>query len=399
MGYKEKISDLLTDDVIFLLQTIENSGYEARIVGGAIRNLLLGAPISDIDLATTALPNEITEIFERKGIQVIPTGVDYGTITVVYNEKGYEITTLREDIQTFGRKAKVSFSKSFETDSNRRDFTINALYMDKNGEIYDYHGGISDIAAKNVRFIGDCRTRITEDYLRILRYFRFVAYYGDFKCDKAYLSVINDMKENVSELSSERILSELLKTLELENAYKIIPDMQPILGELFSVKCNPLEFCIDTELSAIEKLCLLLKFSECDLDELIKRYKFSKQIKRLLQLKGDFHTSIKAAKKYLKQIHKSDRRFFVTCFVVRGIIAEKISKAEATKIQNELTGFINSEYVDFNFRASDLAEYNLSESDLQQIMMRTKAVWLSSDKDFSVKDCKKIAENFIESRK
>lgn len=396
MGYKEKISNLLTDDVIFLLKAIENSGYEARIVGGAVRNLLLESPISDIDLATTALPNEITEIFEKKAVKVIPTGVDHGTVTVVYNGKGYEITTLREDIQTFGRKAKVSFSESFETDSNRRDFTINALYMDKNGEIYDYHEGISDIAAKKVRFIGDCRTRIIEDYLRILRYFRFVAYYGEFKCDKAYLSVIYNMKGNVSKLSSERVLNELLKILSLKNAYKIIPDMLPILDELFSVKYNPLKLCIDTELSSIEKLSLLIKFSECSFDDLIKRYKFSKQIKRLLQLKGDFYEP--AAKRYLKKIRKIDRKFFVTWFVVKGIITEKISKENATKIQNELTDFINSGYADFNFRASDLAEYNLSKRDLQKVMMQTKVIWISSDKNFSVKDCKKIAENFIKAK-
>lgn len=395
MGYKEKISDLLTADVIFLLKTIENSGYEARVVGGAVRNLLFEMPISDIDIATTALPEEIIKIFKRKDVKVIPSGLTHGTVTVVYNKKGYEITTLREDIETFGRKAKVSFSKSFETDSNRRDFTINALYMDKNGEIYDYHDGIYDIAAKRIRFIGDCRTRIIEDYLRILRYFRFVAYYGEFKFDKEYLSVIYDLKKNILTLSSERILSELLEILELDHSYKIIPYMLPILDELFSIKCNPLEYCIKIKLSAIEKLCLLLKFSECDFDELLKRYKFSKRIKRLLQLEGDFHASINVAKKHLKQIHKNDRKFFVIWFVIRGIISNGISKIEATKIQNELMDFINSEYVDFNFRASDIAEYNLSESNLQKIMMKTKAVWISSDKNFSVKDCKKIAENFI----
>lgn len=397
MGYTEKISDLLTDDVIFLLKTIENNGYEARIVGGSVRNLLLEIPISDVDIATTALPNEIIKIFEKKDVKVIPSGVNHGTVTVVYNKKGYEITTLREDIETFGRKAKVSFSKSFETDSNRRDFTINALYMDRNGKIYDYHNGISDITEKKVRFIGDCRTRITEDYLRILRYFRFVAYYGEFKFDREYLAVIYDLKRNILTLSSERILSELLKILELDHSYKIVPYMLPILDELFSIKCDPLKLCINIKLSAIEKLCLLLKFSECDFGELIKRYKFSKKIKRLLLLEGNFHASINVAKKYLKKIHKNDRKFFVIWFVIRGIISNEISKIEATKIQNKLMNFISSEYVDFNFCASDIAEYNLSESNLQKIMMQTKAVWISSNKNFSVKDCKKIAENFIKS--
>lgn len=395
MGYKEKISDLLKDDVISILDIIENNGYKARIVGGAVRNLLFGAPISDIDIATTALPNEIIKIFERENIKVVSSGIDHGTVTVVYNRKRYEITTLREDIETFGRKAKVSFSKSFKIDSNRRDFTINALYMDRNGKIYDYNDGISDIAAQKVRFIGNCRIRICEDYLRILRYFRFVAYYGAFKCDKEYLDAIYDLKKNISLISSERILSELLKILDLKDAYKIIIYMQPTLDELFSVKCNPLEVCTDIKLSNIEKLCLLLKFSERNLDELINHYKFSKQIKRLLRLQDNFCFSIEAVKKHLKQINKNDRKFFVTWLVVKEIILKRISKTNAESIKNELIEFINSEYVDFYFRASELTKYNLSESNLRKIMMQTKAFWISSDKNLSVKDCKKIAKNFI----
>lgn len=399
MGSLEKISELLSDDVIFMLELIEDSGYEARIVGGAVRNMLLGTEFSDVDIATTALPSDIMEIFANSGVKVIPSGIDHGTVTIVRNGKNYEITTLREDVESFGRKAKVSFNKSFETDSKRRDFTINALYMDKTGKIYDYHNGISDIALKKVRFIGDPKTRISEDYLRILRYFRFVAYYGDFNCDKEYLSTICDLKKNLSKISSERIFSELLKILNLKNAYKIIPNMIPILDELFLVRKDPLKFVADIDLSSAEKLCLLLKFSTLSADELIERHKFPKRIKRLLRLKEDFQLETKNPRKYLKQIRKEDRKFFIVWLFVDARLSKRISEQRAKNLLNELNSFCRSEYIDFNFRASDLTKYNLPEDKLKRTMAYTKRVWISSDKELSAEDCKKIAKDFIQSFK
>ncbi|MDR2794883.1 MAG: hypothetical protein LBB12_03840, partial [Holosporaceae bacterium] len=146
---KNDLGSPLTNDVLSILHRIESHNAEARLVGGAVRNYLMGIAISDIDIATTASPAEIINIFsDIDGVNVVPTGVDYGTITLIHNEKHYEITTLRSDIETFGRKARVKFTKSFALDSQRRDFTINAIYMDKNRRIFDYHNGLNDIAEK-----------------------------------------------------------------------------------------------------------------------------------------------------------------------------------------------------------------------------------------------------------
>lgn len=404
MGYQEKISDLLTDDVVFILNLVENAGYEARIVGGAVRNLLMGINISDIDITTTALPSEVESIFRRSGIEVIPSGINYGTVTVIYHQIAYEITTLRKDIKNFGRKAIVEFTKSFEVDSERRDFTMNAVYMDKNGRMYDFHGGIADIFAKQVRFIGDPTTRISEDFLRIFRYFRFVSYYADFKCDTEYLRVIYGMKEKVHLLSFERIQDELLKIFELNDAYRIVPAMRPVLNELFELDQNPLRIAAELgiNLSSPEKLCLLLKFSNLNAKELNDRCKFPKRMRRLLDMRFDITNIEKIekcegdAKVYLKKVRKEDRSFFVNWLVIAIYIANKISKKRVLKIRKKFFDFCNSEYVDFNFRASDLADYNLSEEQIKKVMKHTKGIWTSSEKDLSVKNCKKIAENFIE---
>ena len=209
-----KKCEIITKDVYFILDLLEKYGHKACLVGGAVRNALLNFPVSDIDIATTALPQEVIEILKKNEISTIPTGIKYGTVTAIFKKIPYEITTLREDIQTFGRKAVVKFSKSFEEDSKRRDFTINAIYMNKNSEIFDFHHGLDDISTRNIRFIGDARKRIREDYLRILRYYRFVAKYGDYRFNPEYLSIINDLKNEMHILSSERIIGEFLKIFE-----------------------------------------------------------------------------------------------------------------------------------------------------------------------------------------
>ena len=407
MGYQEKISDLLTEDVIFILNRIENAGYEARIVGGAVRNLLMGINISDVDIATTALPNEIKMIFGESGTKIVPSGINYGTVTIIYHDIPYEITTLRRDIKNLGRKAIVEFTKSFEVDSERRDFTMNAIYMNKNGHMYDFHGGIDDIYMKKVRFIGNPSTRISEDFLRILRYFRFVSYYGNFECDAEYLSIIYSVKEKIHLLSYERIQNELLKIFELSDAYRIIPAMRPVLDELFALNQNPLEIAVELgiDLSSIEKFCLLLKFSSLfpslNAKELNNRYKFPKRMKRLLALHFDINTRRyeNTAKIYLKKIREEDRLFFVNWLAVKLCIENKVSKKQILKIREKLFNFCNSEYVDFYFRASDLVNYNLSKEKIKEVMKYTKSIWISSEKDLSVKNCKKIAENFIEADK
>lgn len=196
-----------------LLSVLAKNGEEARVAGGAVRNALMGQAVADIDIATTCLPQDTIRRAEAAGFKAVPTGIEHGTITVIAGGKPYETTTLRADIETDGRRAKVSFGRDWKLDAERRDFTINALYAEADGTVVDLVGGVADIEARRLRFIGDPEARIREDYLRILRFFRFFAWYGDGRPDAEGLKACARLKDGLVQLSAERIWSELKKLL------------------------------------------------------------------------------------------------------------------------------------------------------------------------------------------
>jgi poly(A) polymerase len=201
-----------------ILAVLDRAGEEARVVGGAVRNTLIGDPPGDIDIATTALPAEVAERVEAAGFRAVPTGVEHGTLTVVAAGQPFEITTLREDVETFGRRAKVAFGRDWKRDAERRDFTMNALSASREGKLYDYVGGLRDIAARRVRFIGNAASRIAEDYLRILRFFRFHAAYGEGAPDAEGLAACIAGRGGLEQLSRERVRMELFKLLVARHA-------------------------------------------------------------------------------------------------------------------------------------------------------------------------------------
>ncbi|MEX6507980.1 CCA tRNA nucleotidyltransferase [Jiella sp. M17.18] len=196
-----------------LLAALSEGGEEARVVGGAVRNTILGHPVTDVDIATTTVPQETVRRVEAAGFKAVPTGFEHGTITVVTPERPFEVTTLREDVETNGRHAVVRFGRDWRADASRRDFTINALYATAAGEVVDLVGGIADIESRTLRFIGDAETRIREDYLRILRFFRFFAWYGAGRPDAAGIRAAARLKDGMSGLSAERVWAELKKLL------------------------------------------------------------------------------------------------------------------------------------------------------------------------------------------
>jgi poly(A) polymerase len=196
-----------------VLKLLNSGGEEARVVGGAVRNALLNVPIVDIDLATTALPEEVVRRAKAAGIRSVPTGIEHGTVTLVIDGQPFEVTTLREDTETFGRKAKVSFGRDWLGDARRRDFTMNALSVGPDGVVHDYVGGLDDIAVRRVRFIGDAKARIEEDYLRILRFFRFHAAFGTGEVDRDGYHACILARAGLSTLSAERVRMEMLKLL------------------------------------------------------------------------------------------------------------------------------------------------------------------------------------------
>lgn len=202
------------------------NGYQLFFVGGCVRNALLGEAVSDIDMCSDAPPDVASAFLTAKGLRVVPTGLDHGTLTVVVDGISHEITTFRKDVTTDGRRATVAFSTSIEDDARRRDFSINALYADRNGVVLDPLGGLTDIATRGVRFIEDPQARIREDYLRILRFFRFHARIAQEPPDAGTLDAIARNIDGLSQLSVERITSEMLKILGLPNPAPTLGIMQ-----------------------------------------------------------------------------------------------------------------------------------------------------------------------------
>ncbi len=199
---------------------------KALFVGGCVRNMLLEEEVGDIDIATIWTPQEASEKLTAAGIKVVPTGIDHGTVTAVVDKKPYEITTLRKDIETDGRRAVVSFTEDWREDAQRRDFTINTLLADAKGNIYDPTGeGLKDLAARKVRFVGDPATRIKEDYLRALRFFRFHAQYGSGAPDAAGLKACAAAAAQIPNLSRERITQEFFKIMSVDNPVDILSIM------------------------------------------------------------------------------------------------------------------------------------------------------------------------------
>jgi poly(A) polymerase len=209
-------------------QTLIKAFAEApvRFVGGSVRDALLGREVQDVDAATPLLPQEVMELLRKAGIKAIPTGIDHGTVTAIVGSHQFEITTLRLDVATDGRRATVAYTKDWKEDAARRDFTMNALYCDRQGELYDYFGGADDAAAGHVRFIGDAATRIAEDALRILRFFRFFAHYGKGEIDAEGIQACAASAEKINGLSGERIEQEMMKLLVADRAGELVELMQ-----------------------------------------------------------------------------------------------------------------------------------------------------------------------------
>lgn len=229
-----------------------------RFVGGCVRNALLGAPVDDLDLATQLEPEEVALRLEAAGLKAIPTGLEHGTITAVVDHKPFEITTLRRDVETHGRHATVAFTTDWAEDAMRRDFTMNALYAYPDGTIVDSVGGIEDLKAHRVRFIGDAQTRIKEDYLRILRFFRIHAWYGQGELDEAGLKACEELSEHLSELSIERVQTEILKLLQARDPLPTVR-MMAATGVLARVLPEAHGFDLFDRLVRIEREQLFVK--------------------------------------------------------------------------------------------------------------------------------------------
>lgn len=268
-----------------ILSILDRDGEEARVVGGAVRNALIGQPVAEIDIATTALPDEILRRAEAAQLRAVPTGIDHGTVTLLADGVPYEVTTLREDVETYGRKARVAFGRDWRRDAERRDFTINALSLSRDGVLHDYVGGLADLDARRVRFIGDAAARIAEDYLRILRFFRFHAAYGEGEADPAALHACIAARGGLQSLSRERVRTELLKLLVARRAAEVVHVMADagllvmILGGVPYLssfeKMTAIEATLGENPDAVRRLGAIAVFTEEDAGRLFERLRLS----------------------------------------------------------------------------------------------------------------------------
>lgn len=196
-----------------VIAALTAEGAEVRFVGGCVRDAVLGRPAGDVDIATTDRPEDVIRLLEGAGLKAVPTGLKHGTVTAVAEGTPFEITTLREDVETYGRHAKVAFTDDWAADAGRRDFTMNALFLAPDGRIFDYVGGLDDLRAGRVRFVGEAEARIREDVLRLLRFFRFHAHYGAPPPDADALAACRELADLLPTLSAERVAAETLKLL------------------------------------------------------------------------------------------------------------------------------------------------------------------------------------------
>lgn len=229
-----------------LLAVLNTQGERALVVGGAVRNALMQRPVSDVDIATTALPDKTRALVESAGFKAVPTGIEHGTLTAVRRGQGIEITTLRTDVETDGRRAVVAFGRSWQIDAERRDFTMNALYCDAGGRLFDPVGGLADCRSRTVRFIGDPDRRLAEDYLRLMRFFRFFAQFGSGAPDPAGLAACIRARADMRRVSVERIAQEMRKLMVAPGAAaacRLLADTG-LAQALFAAAPNPAHLAV-----------------------------------------------------------------------------------------------------------------------------------------------------------
>ena len=293
--FKDKyldMSKIITDKAILkLFEVVENHGGVLRFVGGAVRDALAGIKGFDLDLATDMSPDELVEMCEENDIKTIPIGIKFGTVGIMINGKVLEVTSLRKDIKTDGRHAEVEFTTDWQEDASRRDLTINAVYADEKGNVFDYYNGIDDLQKGIVRFIGNPNQRIQEDYLRILRFFRFYSIFGKGEIDKKALRACKDNQAGLTKISIERVRDEFFKILltpNVINTVKIMLD-NDILGYILppAPHFDDLENLIrlvreqNLDESALRRLFILYWPDEIIAENFATRFKLSKKEKEM----------------------------------------------------------------------------------------------------------------------
>jgi poly(A) polymerase len=391
------LKDKLCMKIFSLLNEKEDT---ARFVGGCVRDSIIGLKTNDIDIATKLNPEDVVKILGSESIKVVPTGIDHGTVSVFSKDFNFEITTLRSDISTDGRHAEVIFSDSWEEDSLRRDFTINSIYLKQNGELYDPHNGIQNLKDKKIIFIGNPDERINEDYLRILRFFRFNAFYGNnnLKLSSDSIKACTKNKNKIKKLSSERVQNEFFKILNSSDPYFIVSIMRKIeiLDLLFEHK---VETKIFKKLLLIEKensfsknhilrfASLALKNKKINSNNL-QMFNFSKKERKELYLltNQEFEIHNKLNKSDIKKIlYSIDRKTLKDMAKLSWALSN--NRVTNKNWKNVLSQIDKVAIPIFPLKAKDILDYGLEEGPIiGEILKTVEQDWIDSNFEHNKED-------------
>lgn len=362
------LNRLITPETLSIIEPI---GYDnIRFVGGCVRDLLVDQPINDIDFATTFTPEQVMLTLKNQGIKVVPTGIQHGTVTAIINDNEYQITTLRRDLSTDGRHAEVMFVDNWEYDAQRRDFTINAFYLSGDGKLFDFFGGMDHLRSGKVIFIGDADQRIREDYLRILRFFRFHGRFGRGEPDDQAARACSRYASQVNYLSGERIQAEMFKILELPSCvevlgymkdYAILPFIFP--GEVnFDLLRNLV--AVETQPSVLRRLAAITGY---DQQILADHWRLSgEQLKKLKILSTN--VDMREPRRVIRHLGAENFIDLVYLTAARGQLTQPI---------DQLIDFVNKWRVPkFPLHGGDVIALGIKEGkQIGQILARVEAYW------------------------
>ncbi len=366
-------------------------------VGGCVRKYILNEKIDDIDIATTLTPNEIIERFENSDVKVKKTGVEHGTLTLIVEDQKFEITTLRKDISTDGRHANVEFTEDWKEDSSRRDFTINAIYLDQNGKIFDPMSGVKDLKNNKIKFIGDPNIRIKEDYLRILRFLRFSIHYQSFEIDNQTQKAIKQNLDGITKLSKERVYSELEKIVKLKNFYEIFKNK--FLIEIFKLifpeflhldrikKFEKLNIMNDIEINTDLIFASMLLDSSNNYKYFFHKYNVSNELKNNLNLYFKLLNEIKLNKDFFVKDLRKSIFFYGRDQIKKIFIINSIANKKKFSLQNnEILSKINNVLVPkFPVTGNDLLKKGVqSGKKVGDTLKKIEKKWIENN--FQIKD-------------
>lgn len=390
--FKDKyldMSKIITDSAIFkLFSVVENHGGVLRFVGGAVRDALAGLQGFDLDLATDMSPDELVETCEENNIKTVPIGIKFGTVGVIINNKVLEVTSLRKDIETDGRHAKVEFTSDWKEDASRRDLTINAVYADEKGNVFDYYNGIEDLEKGIVRFIGNPNLRIQEDYLRILRFFRFYSIFGKTEIDAKALAACKANQSGLSRISIERVRDEFFKIMLTPNVIKTVKIM--IDNEIMSYilpqaeHFDNLEYLINLvrrhklEEMALRRLFILYLPDEKLAESFAGRLKFSKKQKDMFLTWARYNPALDeflSKTSVTALLYNFGREFCFNRFILR--CAE--NKTEPKNFDKILHDIQTLPIPEFTIKGRDIIEAGISDNrKIGTILRALEEIWIKS---------------------